>query len=281
MLPTNLQLSGIQNVDINTVTVIFGNMKYLLQFIFIIQSFVLFAQENYEIQVYASPTQSKNSTIFESHTNFTFLGQNEIISGVLPSNHSIHETIEITTGITNNFELGAYLFTNYTPGYGYQVVGTHIRPRVTAPSDWGLPFGLSLSLEVGYQKAAYSEDIWSVEIRPIIDKNWDKFYASFNPTFGIALAGINDNHTPVFQPNIKLSYQFFKKASFGLEYYGSMGYVNHFENIINQSHSLYAVYDLTGNNLWEVNIGVGYGLTDVTDKWLGKIILGRRINWKK
>ena len=255
-------------------------MKYLLSFLLIFESVILCAQENYEIQVYASPTQVKNSTIIESHTNFTFSGEKEIVKGVIPSNHTVHETLEITTGITNNFEVGVYLFTNYTAGYGYKVVGTHIRPRITAPGVWKLPIGLSFSAEVGYQKAAYSEDTWSVELRPIIDKQWNKFYACFNPTFGIALAGISGKHTPVFEPNIKLSCQFFKKTSLGLEYYGSTGYVNHFESIGNQNHALYAVYDLTGNNLWELNIGAGYGLTQATDKWVGKLILGRRINWK-
>ena len=42
-LPITVQISGIENVDINTVTVIFENMKYLLLFIFIIQSFILVA----------------------------------------------------------------------------------------------------------------------------------------------------------------------------------------------------------------------------------------------
>src|SRR5205809_976411 len=79
---------------------------------------LLFAQENYEIQVYGSQTQAKNSSIFELHSNFTFLGQKDVVKGVRPSFHSLHETLEITTGITDNFELGFYLFTNYTDGYG-------------------------------------------------------------------------------------------------------------------------------------------------------------------
>src|SRR5450631_734896 len=85
-------------------------------------------QNNYEIQVYASPTQAVHTTMFELHSNYTFNGSTQIVDGVIPSNHSLHETLEITTGITPIFETGVYLFTNYTPGYGYQIVGTHIRP---------------------------------------------------------------------------------------------------------------------------------------------------------
>jgi len=241
---------------------------------------MLRAQENYEIQVYSSPTMTKGSSIFELHSNFTFSGEKQVINEVRPSYHSIHETVEITTGITDNFEIGVYLFTNITPGYGFQFVGTHIRPRVTAPLTWNIPVGLSLSAELGYQKPVYAEDIWSIELRPIIDKQWNKFYVSFNPTFGIALKGSSGKHTPVFEPNLKLSYQFFKKTSLGLEYYGSTGYINNFEKISNQQHAVYVVYDLVGSSLWELNMGAGYGITDATDQWVGKVLLGRRVNWK-
>ncbi|MEP7321452.1 MAG: hypothetical protein ABI761_06015, partial [Saprospiraceae bacterium] len=195
--------------------------------------------------------------------------------------HSTHETIEITTGLAKNFELGFYLFTNVTAGHGFQFVGTHIRPRITAPLSWGLPVGISLSTEIGYQKAAYSDETWNIEIRPIVDKQWDKFYAAFNPTMGISLSGVSGKHTPAFEPNVKLAYQFFKTTNLGLEYYGGMGYINNFDPLRDQSHAMYLVYDLTGNVKWELNIGAGLGLTQSTEKFVAKILVGRRITWKK
>lgn len=256
-------------------------MKFVCLTLMLLSFNVLEAQDNYEIQVYGSPTQQKNSTIFESHTNFTFDGEKEVVNNVRPTHHSTHQTIEITTGITDNFEIGAYVFTNITPGYGFNIIGTHIRPRITAPESWKLPIGLSFSAEIGYQKSTYSEDTWSLELRPIIDKQWDKLYAAFNPTFGVALQGFSNNSTPVFQPNVKVSYSFFKTANLGLEYYGSTGYINESIPLVNQVHALYVAYDLVGSVNWEINLGIGVGLTESTDKLVGKIILGRRINWKK
>jgi len=186
-------------------------MKKILLINLLLLSANLFAQENYEIQVYGSQTQAPKSTIFELHSNYTFIGEKDVVKGVRPSFHALHETLEITTGITNNFELGFYLFGNHTSPYGFQFVGTHIRPRVMAPASWHLPVGISLSAEIGYQRPEYSDETWNVEVRPIIDKTWGKFYASFNPTFGIALQSVDGGHLPVFEPNIKASYQFFKK----------------------------------------------------------------------
>jgi hypothetical protein len=237
-------------------------------------------QNNYEIQVYASPTQAVRSTMFELHSNYTFNGSTETVDGVLPSNHSLHETVEITTGITPVFETGIYLFTNYTPGYGYQVVGMHVRPRVMAPAAWGLPFGLSLSVEIGYQKPDYANEEWSMEIRPIIDKQWGNFYASINPTFGIALKSQYNNSVPAFEPNVKLSYAVFQNAAFGIEYYGDMGPVTQFDQGPQQNHALFLACDLLNNARWELNIGAGFGLTPATDPFVFKIILGRKVRWK-
>jgi hypothetical protein len=243
-------------------------------------SHALSAQENYEIQVYSSPTMDRGSTMFELHSNYTFNGERKANDGVYPSYHSLHETLEITHGIAENFEIGFYLFTNYTPGSGYKIVGTHIRPRVTAPQKWNWPLGVSLSTEFGYQRRQYSEETWNVEVRPIVDKQWKNFYVSFNPTFGISLKPDSTVHVPAFEPNLKLSYGF-NKLALGLEYYGDLSYINAVPKLSEQSHALFVVADLYLDPRWEVNLGPGFGLTNSTDGFIFKLLIGRRINWKK
>ena len=125
------------------------------------------AQGNYEIQVYGAATVAPHSTMVELHSNFTAQGQRYEIGGVYPTNHQEHETIEITTGINNWAEVGWYIFTSEQSGHGVQWVGDHIRPRVRVPDSWHWPLGVSLSTEVGYQRAVYSPDTWTWEIRPM------------------------------------------------------------------------------------------------------------------
>ena len=55
------------------------------------------------------------------------------------------------------------------------------RPRVRVPEKWKWPVGVSLSLEAGYQRARFSADTWTLEIRPIIDKQIGPWYLAFNP----------------------------------------------------------------------------------------------------
>jgi hypothetical protein len=253
--------------------------RYCTLFIFSIQALSATAQDNYEIQVYASPTQTKSTTMVELHSNYAFDGQKEILDGVRPSYHALHETLEITQGVANNFEIGFYFFTNYTSPFGYKYVGSHIRPRIQVPDSWHWPVGVSLSTEFGFQSSEYSEETWSIEIRPIIDKQFNKLYLSFNPTFGIGVKGTND-HTPSFEPNLKGSYSI-NKVAIGFEYYGSLGPVDNIPKISQQNHAIFLAADLDFDPRWEINFGPGWGLTQATDAFVFKLIVGRRINWKK
>ena len=150
-----------------------------------------------------------------------------------------------------------------------------------APAKWKLHVGLSLSAEIGYQSAQYSYETWNIEVRPIIDKQWSKLYLSFNPTFGIALKSGDNNHVPAFEPNLKASYACFKKLALGIEYYGAVGSVNAIETFSAQSHGVFATTDLINNKDWELNTGLGFGLTPATDGFIIKIPVGRRIFWKE
>jgi hypothetical protein len=58
---------------------------------------ICFTQDNYEIQVYASPTVGKDTTMVELHSNYSFIGM-PAQKGIVSTNHMDRETIEITHG---------------------------------------------------------------------------------------------------------------------------------------------------------------------------------------
>lgn len=237
------------------------------------------AQDNYEIQVYAYDQVEPGHTMFELHSNFTIDGSKTAQDGVLPTNHAQHETIEITHGFTDWFETGFYIFTSEKSGQGVQWVGDHIRPRVRIPKKWHWPVGLSLSNEVGYQRRQFSADSWTWEMRPIIDQQVGRWYWSFNPTFDKSLHGLSVGQGFVFSPNLKLSYDFTKKITGGFEYYGAVGPATEFSPISQQQHQIFPAIDLNLSPNWEVNFGLGVGLTGSTDHLIAKMILGYRFNF--
>ncbi|MEN9701748.1 MAG: hypothetical protein RIR55_1074 [Bacteroidota bacterium] len=230
-----------------------------------------FAQDANEIQVYGSATTPKYTTMIELHNNYTFKGPK-----FNQDYHPFLQTLEVTTGISENFEFGFYVFT-YNNNGKTQYTGSNIRPRVKAPDEWNLPIGLSLSSEIGCSiDPENKEKEWGTEIRPIMDKTIGDHYLSFNPSFGVSFT----KGTYLFEPNFKYAYSASKKANIGFEYYGNTGTVFSPYKLPEQEHQFYAVIDLFIHPLYEFNLGIGKGLTDASNGTTIKCYVGRRINWK-
>ena len=245
------------------------------------------AQDNYEIQVYGSDTVTPQTTMVELHSNFTLNGSKPLpgspytADGTFPTNHAEHETVEITQGINNWAEVGFYIFTSINGDQGWQWVGDHIRPRVRAPDSWHLPIGLSLSNEIGYQRARFSPDTWTWEIRPIVDKQLGRVYLAFNPALDRSWHGPGVRQGVTFSPNVKAGYDFTKKVQGGLEYYAAYGQLGSFDPLHNQQQQFFAATDLNLAAEWELNFGVGVGATGPTDHLILKAIIGRRFSWTR
>jgi hypothetical protein len=239
------------------------------------------AQGNYEIQVYGAETVAPKTTMVELHSNYTIDGQHNVVDGVYPTNHQQHETVEITQGLNDWSEVGFYIFTSTQDGHGVQWVGDHIRPRVRVPPSWKWPVGVSLSTEVGYQRAVYSPDTWTWEIRPIIDKSFGRWYLAFNPALERTWHGPDVKDGVDFAPGVKVGYDFTRKINAGFEYYADYGPIRAPDSLHNQQQQIFAVTDLNVSPDWEINVGIGLGPTAATDHLIVKGIVGRRFSWGK
>ncbi len=100
-----------------------------------------------------------------------------------------------------------------------------------------------------------------------------------NPTLDRSFHGESVNQGVVFSPNFKFSYDFTKKITGGLEYYGSVGPVTGFLALNQQQHQIFPAVDLNLSPKWEVNFGLGVGLTRSTDHLIAKMILGYRFDF--
>lgn len=238
------------------------------------------AQDNYEIQVYGSETVAPATTMFELHSNFTWDGRRQVVDGLWPTQDAEHETLEITHGFTPWFETGFYIFTYARDGNGWQWAGDHIRPRVRIPESWGWPVGVSLSTEVGYQRPQVSQDTWTWEIRPIIDKTLGRWYMSVNPALERAWVGPDVTKGIEFAPAATVGYDLTRKVNLAVEYYGSWGQIHSFTSFdpyYDQQHQLFGCINLDWGPEWEFNFGIGNGWTPATDHLIAKMILGRRM----
>jgi hypothetical protein len=236
------------------------------------------AQDNYEIQVYGSETVAPAVTMFELHSNYTIEGSTEQEGVVWPTNHAVHETLEITHGFTPWFETGFYVFTSYRAGgQGWDWVGDHIRPRARIPESWGWPVGVSLSLEFGYNIPQVSPDIWTLEIRPIIDKQLGRWYFSVNPALERTLVGPDVTQGLQFAPDATAGYDVSSFVNLAVEYYSVWGTLRAMYPYSQQQQQVFGAVNLNFGPAWEFNFGLGEGFTPSTDHLIVKMILGRRV----
>lgn len=232
------------------------------------------AQADNEIQVYASPTIQKRWTIFELHSNYTFKGSNYLTDQ--KGARWINETLEITHGVGKNFEIGFYTFTGVNPYGGFQYLGNQVRPRISMPTDWNWPVGLSLSVEFGFfRPSADSAFFWQGEIRPIIDKTINNWYFAFNPNFDFVITGANKGFG--CSPQAKLVYTVNKKYGFGFEYYSGLGNIDALLPVDQQEHLAGPMFDLYTNPRLELNTGFLWGLTPNSNQQIFKLLLGWRV----
>jgi len=70
-----------------------------------------------------------------------------------------------------------------------------------------------------------------------------------------------------------------KKVAAGVEYYGSLGPVTGFDPVAQQQQQIIPAIDLNFSEKWEIDFGVGVGVTKATDHLLAKMILGYRFDF--
>jgi hypothetical protein len=254
------------------------------------------SQDNYEIQVYPSETMAPKTLLVELHSNFTVDGSATTQFGMLPTRHQEHETIELTEGINDWFEIGFYIFTAERSGNGVQWVGDHIRPRVRIPPRWRWPVGVSLSSEFGYARPAFSNPTWSWQIMPIVDQTVGRWYWAVNTTmvWNAHVVPAPANSTPeekqayyhnvaprgvTFGPAATLTYAPSKYFDIGVEYYSYYGQLGSFVSLHNQQQQVFPVVNLFVSPKWEINVGAGWGATAGTDHLIVKCIIGRYFDW--
>ena len=237
------------------------------------------AQDLFEIQTYPSETAEPHHTWFEFHFIGFPQGTSDTAGGLYANNHQFHFTMEVTHGLSKDWELGGYLVTAIVPGAGPKFAGARVRPRFQAPASWHLPVHFSLSTEVDFTKHQFDPNTISLELRPIFDKQAGRWYFALNPSLTKSFQGIDAHRGFGFEPALKISYSVTKLIGTGLEYYAETGPVAHFDPLSEQHHVIFPTIDLQFSKDWEFNFGVGRGLTGSSEHWIVKCIIGHRFNF--
>jgi hypothetical protein len=173
------------------------------------------------------------------------------------------EFIALAYGITEWWEIGFYA--PYAVDQNGQVLSNagKIRQLFVTPNAAQRSFFYGVNFELSYATPRFSEPRWNRDyefiINPIVD-------VGFGESGGATLA-----------PAARLARKFGENLSLGVEYYTGLGPIQDIVPFNEQQHNIYAVADFKIGR-WDVNAGIGYGLTGGSDRVMAKLILGTDLN---
>ncbi|MBR1220213.1 hypothetical protein JQ557_19570 [Bradyrhizobium sp. U87765 SZCCT0131] len=189
--------------------------------------------------------------------------------GGIVSNRSLNGTPEFAYGVTEWWELGLYLPFAVQDGQ-FLSDAFKIRTLFVSPQAEQRSFFYGVNFEFSNTTPRFSQARYGLEIRPIIGVRNADYEFIVNPIVDVSFGRYGEVD---FAPAARLARKLDQDLFVGLEYYADFGEFGHFGKISEQQHTLFAVTDFKIGAM-DVNFGVGYGLTQASDRWVIKTILG-------
>jgi hypothetical protein len=232
------------------------------------------AIDPFEIQVYDGTANDPGAPGLELHVNRVFSGLTTAASPELPQNHQSHFTLEPSLGLTPFWELGGYFETALRGDGTFDYAGVKLRSKFVTPKGWQPHLRLGVNLEVSLLPSTYDRNRWGGEIRPIVAWENERWLFAVNPIVDLSFAGPDASQGPTFQPAGMAKVKIADELALGFEYYADLGPISGFVPLRQEEHYLYEAADLLSIPHFELNAGVGEGLTAASNGFVAKIILG-------
>ena len=234
-----------------------------------------FAQTD-EIQVYDAEIADPGVFNLMVHDNYAVDGLKEPrFPGGLVPNHTLNGVPEWAYGVTEWFEQGLYLpLYSLSSNDGPVLNGVKLRELFVLPHAADQPFFYGINFEFSYNAKHWDPDTYSSEIRPIIGWHLGKFDLIVNPIFDNSWKGFKNLD---FAPSARVAYNISKAWAVAVEEYADYGVLQHLLPADQQSQQLFGVVDYKGEP-FNVEAGLGFGLTGASDRLVAKLMLSRDLN---
>jgi hypothetical protein len=236
------------------------------------------AIDPFEIQVYDADLNPVGAGGIELHSNYVFSGQETGTPPELPRHHVLHETLEPSYGLASFMELGAYLQTALQPGGPYEYAGVKLRSKFALPEialPQTAPLRFAVNVEISYLPSRYDHARWGSEIRPIVEWKPGIFTIAINPIISFDWTG-DGAGIPHFEPCAAVRVELFKLVELGLEYYAGFGRFDRILPAGEQEQFLFETVNVIAFERYEIQVGIGEGLSSASSGVVGKMILGHQ-----
>lgn len=249
-------------------------VKVLLSLVAVVYVFSETAYATDEIQVYNAEIADPGQFTLQQHLNYVWNGTTKPdFPGGFGSNHTLNGTPELAYGVTEWFELGAYMPFSFDADGTYRPGGVKIRQLFVSPHAEKRVFFYGLNVEWSYVTPSFSPNPVGLELRPILgvrDRGWEFIV---NPIYDVE---IGPKPTSSFAPAARLAHSVAEDVWIGVEYYTDLGPLGTFSPSDSQQQNLFGVVDFKAAG-FDVNLGLGFGLTGGSDGIVAKMIIGRAL----
>ncbi len=232
-----------------------------------------------EIQVYNAELAAPGVVNLTLHSNFTPSGNTTpAFPGAVVADKSFNQVPEWAYGVTPWFEAGMYL-PLYTrdKNMGWLLDGTKLRLLFAVPHAADRTFFYGSNFEFSYNSKHWEARRFTSEIRPIIGWHLKPVDIIINPILDTQYNGLKNLE---FVPASRVAYNFSDRWAAAAEEYADYGPLHSFAAFGSQMHQLYAVVDHSGKP-FDIEVGVGFGLTESSDRLTLKLILSRDLRSAK
>jgi hypothetical protein len=166
---------------------------------------------------------------------------------------------EYSYGVWRNWEFSLQLPAAFSGGAS-RLEGYRAELQYVAPHDGEQGFYWGWNFELARVERLGERSFWNAELIPILGYRTGRWHLAANPGVDKAVSGAGG--APDFQPSAKAAYRTSGKDYVGLEYYAEGQ---------SRSRMLYFAWDgKIGKS--DINVGLGRGLTDSSDRWVIKAI---------
>jgi hypothetical protein len=232
---------------------------------------VVAAAQADEIQVYDGGLAAKGTVNLTWHNNFIARGlTTPTFPGAVAPNRSFNGVTEWALGVTDWFEAGLYLplySRDHRTGWG--IDGVKLRALFAVPKADDRTFFYGANFEFSYNARRWDTTRFTSEVRPIIGWHLKPIDIIINPIVDTAYDGLGNLE---FVPAARIGYNFKSGWTLAAEEYDDYGPVGEFLPRTQQVHQFYGVVDRTWK-AWDIEAGVGVGLTNGSDHLTFKLIV--------
>jgi hypothetical protein len=225
-----------------------------------------------EIQVYLDDMSAPGQFGLDVHNNYVFSGDTRpAYPGQLPPGNVYRLTPEFYYGLSDTLELGFYALSTRADNSDPHFEGAKVRIKYIAPHDkdqgpfWGA------NLEVGRTDQRVSQTPWNAELKGILGYRTGPWTLAVNPNFDWSMSSGGGPVT--LGLDAKVAYGVTAKTQIGFESYNELGPLAHLDALSKNSKTLFAVVDHDFDS-FDLNVGIGRGLTGDADRWVFKFIVG-------